>query len=92
MNTFPLTVSSPDGNLYKGEAVRLTLRGSEGELAVMAGHIPFITGVKPCECRIYLEGDTVKTGQTDGGLLTVSDTAVTLLSGSFRWTEDEPLG
>lgn len=58
----------------------------------MAGHIPFITGVKPCECRIYLEDDTVKTGQTDGGLLTVSDTAVTLLSGSFRWTEDEPPG
>ena len=29
MNTFPLTVASPDGNLFHGEAVQLTLRGSE---------------------------------------------------------------
>ena len=34
MNTFPLTVASPDGNLFHGEAVQLTLRGSEGDLAV----------------------------------------------------------
>ena len=44
MNTFPLTVASPDGKLFHGEAVQLTLRGSEGDLAVLAGHIPFITG------------------------------------------------
>ena len=35
MNTFPLTVASPDGNLFHGEAVQLTLRGSEGDLAVL---------------------------------------------------------
>ena len=85
MNSFRLIVSSPDGNLFEGEAVMLTLRGIEGELAILAGHIPFVTTVAPCDCKIELEDETERIGHTDGGLLTVSADAVTLLSGSFRW-------
>jgi len=85
MKTFRLIISSPDGHLFNGEAVKISVRGSEGELAVMAGHIPFITAVKPCACRIELEDGTEKEGYTDGGILTVSPESTTLLSGSFRW-------
>ncbi|MBQ9783484.1 MAG: hypothetical protein IJW44_03085 [Clostridia bacterium] len=86
MNAFHLIVSSPDGNIFEGEAVMLTLRGIAGELAVMAGHIPFVTTVVPCDCKIEL-ADEIRLGHTDGGLLTVSSDAVTLLSGSFRWVD-----
>ncbi len=85
MSTFKLVVSTPDGNKFKGDAVKLSLRGSEGDLAVLAGHIPFITSVKPCDCRIELEDGSEKVGHTDGGLLTVSNESTTLLSGSFSW-------
>jgi len=85
VNTFPLLISTPDGNRFSGDAVMLTLRGIEGELAVMAGHIPFITSVKPCDCKVIMEDGTEKIGRTDGGLLTVSKENVTLLCGSFRW-------
>jgi F-type H+-transporting ATPase subunit epsilon len=85
MNTFLLKVSSPDGNRFEGEAVRLSLRGTEGDLAVLAGHIPFITSVKPGNCTIELPDGTEKVGRVDGGILTVSETVVTLLAGSFRW-------
>lgn len=85
MKVFNLTVSSPDGNLFKGEAVKLILSGIEGDLAVMAGHIPFVTTVKPCDCYIDLEDGTEKVGHTDGGILTVSADGTILLSGSFKW-------
>ena len=85
MSTFKLVVSTPDGNKFKGDAVKLSLRGSEGDLAVLAGHIPFITSVKPCDCRIELEDGSEKVGHTEGGLLTVSNEWTTLLSGSFSW-------
>lgn len=85
MATFQLTVSSPDGHLFQGEAAALMVRGSEGDLAVLAGHIPFITAVAACDCRIQLPDGTERAGHTDGGLLTVDKDAVTLLSGSFRW-------
>ena len=88
MNTFQLTIATPDGSRFSGEAVGLFVRGTEGDLAVLAGHTPFITAVKAGPCRIELPDDTDRTGQVDGGLLTVSGERVTLLSGSFRWEEE----
>lgn len=85
MNTFGLTISSPDGNIFQGEAVKLSVRGIEGELAVMAGHIPFITAVKDCDCRIELPDGTEKSGHTTGGLLNVANDSVILLSDCFNW-------
>lgn len=85
MKTFPLKISSPEGDLFCGDAVKLTVRGVEGDLAVLAGHIPFVTSVKPCDCKVELEDGDLRIGTTDGGLLTVSGEKVVLLSGSFTW-------
>ena len=85
MNSFYLVVASPEGNLLSKNATALFLRGTEGELAVMAGHTPFVTSVVECECKIILEDGTELLGDTKGGLLTVSDDKVTLLSGSFTF-------
>ncbi len=87
MKTFPLVISSPSGDLFTGEVVKISLRGTEGDLAVLAGHIPFVTAVKPCAVSVELENGEVKSGHTDGGMLTVSGKKTTLLSGSFRWNE-----
>jgi F-type H+-transporting ATPase subunit epsilon len=81
MRTFKLTITSPSGNIFDGEAASVTLRGIEGELAVMAGHVPFITVIKPCEYRITLPDGETKTGHTDGGILTASPEGATFLSG-----------
>ena len=90
MNTFRLIVASPDGNLFDGEVYMLTVRGSEGELAVLAGHVPFVTTVVPCDVKIELPDEDAgdRIGHTDGGLLSVSRNTVTLLSSSFRWIEN----
>jgi len=85
MKTFNLTISSPDGDVFKGEVAVISARGTEGEFAVMAGHIPFVTAIKAGDCKITFEDGTEKTGKTDGGILTVSKDGVTLLSGSFSW-------
>ena len=85
MNTFKLIISSPDGNIFEGDVVSLSIRGTEGELAVMAGHIPFVTSVVECDCKIELPDGTERTGHTQGGVLTVSKDSVILLSGSFNF-------
>ena len=87
MKTFHLTVASPLGNVFDGEAEMLTVRGIEGELAVMAGHVPFMTTVKPCECKIVIEEGNEKIGTVDGGILTVSENKATLLSGTFAFKD-----
>ncbi|MGN0553907.1 MAG: hypothetical protein ACI4I1_11005 [Oscillospiraceae bacterium] len=78
-------MSSPDGSLFNGEIIKVSLRGAEGDLAIMAGHVPFITFVQPCEFHLELEDGTVKSGRTEGGILTFSDEAVIFLTGSMQW-------
>ena len=85
MKTFNLVVSSPDGNKFSGEVVKLDVRGVEGELAVMAGHIPFVTSLVKAPCTLWLPDGTKKNATADGGVLTVDKDAVTLISGSFNF-------
>ena len=89
MNTYPLTISTPDGNLLQEQVAALFVRGSEGDLAILAGHIPFVTTIKAGDCRVEFENGDEKTGHTDGGILTVSENSATLLSGTFCWNEQE---
>jgi F-type H+-transporting ATPase subunit epsilon len=87
MSTFPLKITSPEGDLFSGDAVMLSVRSTEGELAIMAGHIPFVCSVKPCDCKVELEDGEQRIGHVDGGILTVLPEKVVLLSGSFSWKE-----
>lgn len=80
MKTYLLNISSPDGKLFSGEVVSIILRGVEGEFAILADHIPFITSVVPGKCIIELEDGTVKDGHTEGGLITVGKNEVTYLT------------
>ena len=85
MKSYHLIISTPEGNLFDGEAAMLTLRGSEGDLAILAGHIPFITAVKECEGSVVFEDNTEKRAKIGGGILTVNKTVTTLLTSSFEF-------
>ncbi len=85
MNTFALRITSPEGDLFQGDATMLCVRGTEGELAVMAGHIPFVSYIVPCDCKVELPDGTERVGRIESGVLTVSTDKVILLSGDFNW-------
>lgn len=87
MSTFHLTVSSPDGNKFDGKVFKFDVRGVEGELAIMAGHIPFVTSVVKAPCTVWINEDKKKTAVSDGGLLTVDTDRVTFISGSFEFDD-----
>jgi len=85
MTPFRLTVSSPDGNKFEGDVVQFTVRGTEGELAVLAGHIPFITSVVSAKCEVWTDENTKLEAFSDGGILCVSKDGATFISGSFHF-------
>lgn len=90
MKTFKLQIAAPDGMRYDGEAFQLSVRGIEGELAILAGHIPFVTALASGECRVYCDPespDKVRRATCSGGMLMVSDSCVRLLSSDFKWAE-----
>ena len=85
MKTFKFVISTPDGNFYEGDIVKVSLRGTEGDLAVLANHTPFVTSVKPCRAHIELEDGTVKYFSLERGLFSVGLESVNLMSGSAIW-------
>ena len=88
MSTFPLIISSPDGDLYRGNAEKLILRGTEGDLAVLARHIPFVTAVRKGHVVVEDGEGQRKTGLVEGGLLTVGTEYTTLLTPGIAWDEE----
>ena len=87
MKTFPLIISSPDGDLFRGDAGMLILRGAEGDLAVMAGHVPFVTAVIRGSCVVVTDTEERKEGIIEEGLLTVDPEQVTVLTSGIAWNE-----
>ena len=85
MKAYKLIVSTPDGSVFDSDAVSIIVRGTEGELAVMAGHVPFITAIKPGECKIVLPDESEKKATIGGGILTVQNDKTTLLCSDFKW-------
>lgn len=85
MNTYNLIISTPDGSVFDDKVEALVVRGTEGELAVMAGHVPFITAVKPGECKVVLSETQQKFATIGGGILTVQSNKTTLLCSDFKW-------
>ena len=87
MKTFPLIISSPDGDLFQGDAEILILRGTEGDLAILAGHIPFVTAVVKSRCVVATAEGERKEGEIEEGLLTVDEEKVTVLTSGLNWKE-----
>ncbi len=88
MNTFHLEVVAPTGRLYVGDAYMVSVRGIDGGLSILAGHIPFVTALADGDIRIYSAPGTVShIGHASGGILTVADGTTRILAADFSWQE-----
>lgn len=86
MNEFHLQIVTPEGILYDGTAEQLSVRSIDGEVAIMAGHIPYVTALDKGSCRVYKEGK-IRHATCGGGLLEVNKEKVRLLSPDFQFAE-----
>lgn len=87
MTEFHLTVSTPNGHAARLNAIRLTLRGALGDMAILADHAPIMTAILPGECRITASDGNERIGRTESGILSVWKNQVTLLTERFAWQE-----
>ena len=87
MKSFHLQIASPDGLRYDGDADQLSVRSITGDLAIMAGHIPFMTALAKGSCRVYA-GRKIRHAKCSGGYLTVTKEVVRLLSTDFTWDDE----
>lgn len=86
MSTFPLKIVTPDGLIYDGNAERLIVRSTTGDLAIMARHINFVTPLGMGRAAVVADGKR-REAACIGGMLSVVDGTVTLVPTTFEWAE-----
>ena len=87
MSTFPLKIVTPDGLIFDGEAQRIIVRTSEGDMAVMARHINYVVPLGMGRATVVDADGNRRYGACIGGMLSVQDGEVSLVPTTFEWAE-----
>lgn len=81
MKTFRLTIAKIGENLFDGEAVSVTLPGSDGFFTVLAGHQPLVSELEEGEVRVEGADGETRLFQIPehGGVAEISDNQAAVL-------------
>lgn len=87
MNTFSLTIVTPDGLRFEGRAEELVVRAASGDLGILAGHINCVAPLGMGMATVKIDGEK-RYGACIGGMVTVLDGSVKLVPTTFEWAQD----
>jgi F-type H+-transporting ATPase subunit epsilon len=74
-----VAVVSPEEVLFEGEATQVITRTTEGDVAFLSGHAPFLGTLVENETRVYLPDGRVEHFNVAGGFVEVSNDTVSIL-------------
>ncbi|HEX9351635.1 MAG TPA: ATP synthase F1 subunit epsilon [Gaiellaceae bacterium] len=57
MATFDVSLVTPDGPVFEGEAEMLIVPGADGEIGVLARHAPLVAMLKAGSTRVHVKRD-----------------------------------
>ncbi len=86
--TVQLDVVSAEEQIFSGLVESIQVTGSEGELGILPGHIPLLTGIKPGMVRIVKQFGEEHLIYVAGGVLEVQPHTVTVLADVAIRAED----
>ena len=85
MITFHLQIVTPDGLFFDGQAQKLTVRTTEGDVGILGGHSDYVTPLASGIARVTDENGDTKTAKCSGGILSVKKGITRLAADSFEW-------
>ena len=87
-STVLCTIVSAEQEIYSGQVEMVVATGTIGELGIMPGHTPLLTGVKPGPVRLLIEGGNEEIFFASGGYIEVQPGAVTILADTALRADD----
>ena len=87
MSGFHLQIVTPDGEFFDGPAERVKVRTISGDVAILAGHIPYVTALGIGEATVTVDGNT-RRAAANGGMLSVTPEEVRVVATTFEWAEN----
>ncbi len=85
--TFDLSLVTPDGPAYEGEAEMLIVPGASGEIGVLARHAPLVAMLKAGEIRVKSAGEWQSFAAGPGYFKVQQDRALVLVDDAVRAEE-----
>ena len=79
-DTIQVEVVSATGIAWEGEALSVIARTTEGDIGILPNHEPFLAGLVPCAAEVLTADGRREILAIDGGLISVADNRVSLLS------------
>jgi F-type H+-transporting ATPase subunit epsilon len=70
---FSVSVVTPEGAAFEGDAEMLIVPGQSGEIGVLARHAPLVAMLKAGSTRVHLDGGDVQEFATGPGFFQVLD-------------------
>lgn len=84
---FNLQIISPTRIFFDGDATMVEMKTSEGEIGVLAGHIPLTAILTPGVVKIHQEEGTKEAALHDG-FVEIRKDRVTVLAESCEWPDE----
>lgn len=84
---FGVKVICPERMFYEGEADMLEMRTTEGEIGVLADHIPLTAVIAPGVLRIK-NGEETKEAALNAGFVEILGDKVIILAESCEWPDE----
>ncbi len=84
---FNLQIISPTRIFFDEDADMVEMKTTEGEIGVLAGHIPLTAILTPGVLRIK-QGGEVKEAALHDGFVKITKTKVTILAESCEWPDE----
>ena len=85
--TFDVSLVTPEGAAYEGEAEMLIVPGAAGEIGVLARHAPLVAMLKAGEIRVRAAGEWQAFAAGPGYFKIQQDRAIALVSDAVRAEE-----
>ena len=86
MSSFPLKIVTPDGLIFDGDAEKLIVRTTSGDVAILARHINYVAPLGMGRAVVEFGGQR-RMAACIGGMLSVVDGEVTLVPTTFEWSD-----
>lgn len=85
--TFKLQIISPTRVFFDEAVDMVEMKTTEGEIGVLAGHIPLTTILEPGVLRIKIDGN-VREAALHDGFVQIQKDKVTVLAESCEWPDE----
>ena len=87
MNQITLRIATPERWFFNGEVESVTLVSTDGEIGVLAGHMPTVVALRAGPVR-FKTGDGWREAALTGGFAEIENDYISILSDTAEWPEE----